>query len=90
MTDNALSAAADAVRTAAEQSGDEDASSRLSDLAEQLDSLAAGDQMVDHGRLARIQSALDDVQTSADDDVAATIETALDEINAHRETLDGV
>jgi len=81
-----LATASDRVASAAERAADD----RLHDLAEQLDSLAQGERHADHGRLARIQSALDEVQTDASDDVAATLEEALDAIAAYRETLEGV
>jgi len=81
-----LATASDRVASAAERADND----RLHDLAEQLDSLAQGERHVDHGRLARIQSALDEVQADASDDVAATIEEALDAIDAYRETLEGV
>lgn len=81
-----LAAASDHVASAAERTGND----RLDDLAEQLDSLAQGDRHIDHGRLARIQAALDEVQADASDDVATTIEEGLDAIDAYRETLEGV
>lgn len=63
---------------------------RLSDLATQLDEMAAGEKHADHGGLARIQAALDEIQPQVSDDVAATIEEARDEIRAYRETIEGV
>jgi hypothetical protein len=76
-----VAAAADA----AESGGD-----RLADLAAQLESLAAGDRHADHGRLARIQSALDAVRDDAGETAAADIDAADDAIDAYRETLEGV
>jgi hypothetical protein len=81
-----LATASDRAASAADDADND----RLRDLADQLDSLAQGDRYADHGRLARIQAALDEVQADAGDDVAATIEEALDAIDAHRETLEGV
>ncbi|MFB6298091.1 MAG: hypothetical protein ABEH56_06190 [Salinirussus sp.] len=81
-----LASASDLVAEAGEAADND----RLVDLAEQLDSLARGERHADHGRLARIQSGLDEEQATVDDDVAVTIEEALDAIDAHRETLDGV
>jgi hypothetical protein len=44
----------------------------------------------DHGRPARIEAKLGDVQPAGDEEVAAAIEAALDEIHAYRETIEGV
>lgn len=90
MSRSELASAADLLRDAAADAADSDDADRLRDLADQLDTLAERDQGPDHGRLARLQSGLDDVQTGASDDVASTIESALDEIRSFRETLDGV
>lgn len=90
MSRSELASAADLLREAAGGAADGDDADRLEDIADQLDTLADRDQGPDHGRLARIQSGLDDVQTGASDDVAATIESALDEIRSFRETLEGV
>lgn len=89
MTQSELAGAAGTLRDAADadDSGNAD---RLRDLADQLDTLADRESGPDHGRLARIQSGLDDVQTAASDDVAATIGEARDELRSLRETLDGV
>lgn len=63
---------------------------RLTDLASQLDGLATGDRGPDHGRIARIQAALDEIQPAVEDEPAVTIENARDELISYRETLDGV
>jgi len=71
--------------TDAQEHGD-----RLQELSSQLQDLSEREQNADHGRLARIQAALDEVQPNVSDDVAATIEQARDEIRAYRETIEGV
>ena len=68
----------------------DDHADRLGELADQLGALADQDRDVDHGRLARIQSGLGEIQPDVDDDVAATIDEANDEVNAFRETIEGV
>jgi hypothetical protein len=88
MTRQELATASDRLASAAENSGAD--AERLSDLADQLDTLADRDRGPDHGRLARIESALDDIQHDASDDVAVTIDEALDAIHDFRETLEGV
>jgi hypothetical protein len=89
MTRQALATASDLLASAADDSTGA-AAERLSDLAAQLDTLADRDRSPDHGRLARIESGLDELQTDASDDVAATIDEALDAIHEFRETLEGV
>ncbi|MFC7133391.1 MULTISPECIES: DUF7553 family protein [Salinibaculum] len=89
MTRQELATASDLLASAAEDSSGDDAD-RLADLSAQLDTLAERDTDPDHGRLARIESALGDVQSDASDDVAATIDDALDAIHDFRETIEGV
>lgn len=67
-----------------------EAAERLEDIAGQLDHLSTADRGPDHGRLARIQTALDEIQTDVDDEAAATIDEALEQVVAHRETVDGI
>jgi hypothetical protein len=89
MTRDNLADASERLASAA-QSTDGDAADRLQSLSDQLDTLAERDRGPDHGRLARIESGLDEIQADASDDVAATIEDALDSIRAYRETIEGV
>jgi hypothetical protein len=84
-----LASASDRLASTAEEASD-DARETLTDLADQLDRLAAADHGPDHGRLARIEAKLDGVQTGASDDVAVAIDAALDDIHAYRETIEGV
>ena len=83
-----LATASDLLASAAEDAGDH--ADRLHELSDQLDTLADQDRDVDHGRLARIQSGLAEVQPDLDDGAAATIDEANGEINAFRETIEGV
>lgn len=89
MTRTELATAADMVEDAA-VAADGEPAERLDDLAGQLDSLAEAERGPDHGRLARIQSGLHDVEPAVGDEAAACIRDALDEIDAYRETLEGV
>ena len=84
-----LQTATDLVESAA-QDTDGEASERLSSLADQLAAFASGEKAADHGLLARIQSGLHEVEDDVDEATVETINDALDAINAHRETLDGV
>jgi hypothetical protein len=90
MTRENLATASDRLESAADASDDEDAAERLRDLAGQLDSLAERERGPDHGRLARIENALGDLQESAGDEVAAEIEAGHDAVIAFRETVEGV
>mgnify|MGYP000128982705 CR=1 FL=1 len=84
-----LATASDLLASAADDAGDH--ADRLRELSDQLGSLADQDRDVDHGRLARIQSGLDEIQPDLDDDdAAAALDEANDEINAFRETIEGV
>jgi len=88
MTRTKLATASETLETAAENTdtnGD-----RLADLAGQLEKLTEADRGPDHGRLARIQTALDEIQQEVDDETAATIEDARTEISDYRATVDGV
>jgi hypothetical protein len=90
MTREELATASDLLESAAEDTASEDARGRLSDLADQLDRLSTADRGPDHGRLARIQSALADLGDGDGADVAATLEDADDQLNAYRSDLEGV
>ena len=61
---------------------------RLTGLADQLDTLATRDRDPDHGRLARIENALTDLEASSD--VAEQVASAHESVVAFRETVDGV
>ncbi|MFB6178810.1 MAG: hypothetical protein ABEI77_03685 [Halorientalis sp.] len=84
-----LQTAAEHLRTARE-SADDEAAGRLDDLATKLDSLATDDRGPDHGSMARIQNALNDIKAEADEAVVAAIDDAKDAISDYRSTVDGV
>lgn len=90
MTRDRLATAADHVRAAADAASDEAHADRLSGLADQLSSLATADRDPDHGRLARLLSAFDEVEAAAGDAVGDHLDAAREEISAFRETLEGV
>ncbi len=83
-----LETAAQTLRTASDATTG-DHSDRLGDLADQLDDLATRDAGPDHGRLARIQSALVDLQEELSAETSDAIDDADDAINAYRETIEG-
>ncbi|WEL18334.1 Uncharacterized protein SVXHr_2179 [Halorhabdus sp. SVX81] len=88
MTRTELATASDKLESAVDSAGDN--TDRLADLAGQLDQLADAERGPDHGRMARIQTALDEIQQDVDDETAATIEDARTEISNYRATVDGV
>lgn len=90
MTREELATASDRLESAAADTENDDASERLGELAGQLDRLSTADRGPDHGRLARIQSALNDLQSGDGADVAETIENADDAITEYRSDLEGV
>ena len=85
-----LSTASERLDAAAANTADDAAAERLSELSGQLSKLATADRGPDHGRLARIQSALNDLETGDATDVADSIDAADDAINDYRSDLEGV
>jgi polyhydroxyalkanoate synthesis regulator phasin len=75
---------------AASEAAADDASERLTDLAEQLENLSTADRGPDHGRMARIQNALSDLKADASAEVVDEIDAAKGAISAYRETVQGV
>lgn len=87
MTRETLATASETLESAADATGGDDAAERLSSLADQLDALATRDRDPDHGRLARIENALTDLE---DADVGERVESAHESVVAFRETIEGV
>lgn len=90
MSGNELTKASEQIESAASETTDDDASERLTELAGQVTDIAEGETEADHGRIARIQAALDELQSSLEDDVAATVDSARDKLSSYRKGLDGV
>jgi len=90
MTHGELTKASDLLESAATDTGNDDARERLGDLAGQLERLSTADSGADHGRLARIQSALNELKRGDGADVTETIDEADDAINEFRSDLEGV
>lgn len=84
-----LSEASERLESAAEDAASE-AADRLNDLADQLDTLSERDDEPDHGRLARIQNALDDLKDGASETVREKIDAAKERIRSFREGVEGV
>ena len=95
MSRSYLQDAHDAVNEAAAESTDREATDRLSGLADQLETLAGRDRGPDHGRLARIQTALGEVESglsesAGDEAAAAAIERARQRLSEYRSGVEGV
>ncbi|WP_435068133.1 DUF7553 family protein [Haloplanus sp. C73] len=82
-----LERATEALRAATELATGE-AADRLAKQAEQFEKLA--ESGADHGRLARHENALREIQSEADEAVADHIDEAMSAITAYRETIEGV
>ncbi|MFC7215647.1 hypothetical protein ACFQO4_16355 [Saliphagus sp. GCM10025334] len=89
MTRTELAAASDTLREAA-NAASADLATRLEEQAETVADLAERATGPDHGRLARLEHSLRDIQRAADENVSRRIDTALEEIRAYRETVEGV
>ncbi|MEF8852103.1 MAG: hypothetical protein V5A44_10665 [Haloarculaceae archaeon] len=90
MTRENLATARDRLEAAADATDDEGAAERLRDLAGQLDTLAERERGPDHGRLARIENAFEDVSETVGEAASAEIEAAHEAVVAFRETVEGV
>ena len=85
-----LRTAAEKLRDAQNETSNADAADRLESLAEQVEKLADAERGPDHGRLARLEHNLQDVQGDLDDEGAALVDEALSHERAYRETVEGV
>ncbi|CQH62417.1 uncharacterized protein HHUB_3753 [Halobacterium hubeiense] len=86
-----LRAASDHLRAASVAADDPDDEQRLYEQSDALAELATADSGPDHGRLARITHALDDLADAVDDeDARESIADAKASVEAYRETVDGV
>lgn len=85
-----LDAASDHLRNAAVATTNDEHEQRLYDQSEQLAHLAAADDGPDHGRLARITHALDELSAELGADAGEHVDAAKEDVEAYRETVDGV
>jgi len=90
MTRDELATASELLADAAQSVDSDDDSDRLSELSDQLDHLSTADEGPDHGRLARIQNALHDLEDSAGEDASATIAESHDHVREYRSGVEGV
>ncbi|QGA81630.1 hypothetical protein [Halomicrobium sp. LC1Hm] len=90
MTRDALATASDRLASAAQSADSDDDGQRLSELADQLDRLSTADEGPDHGRLARIQNALHDLEDSTEGDATDAIAEAHEHVKEYRSGVEGV
>ena len=84
-----LRRASDLLADAADGTSGEPAD-RLDAFAERLDRMAGSERDPDHGRLATVLLKLEEIADDVDDDVAATIEEAREQVTEFRKTVEGV
>lgn len=89
MSRDELSRASELVEQAGGNTDGEPAE-RLAGFADQLETLATRERGPDHGRLARILTALEEIQADVDDETAETIAEARDAITEYRKGVSGV
>jgi len=85
-----LRAASDHLRAAAVAAEDAEHEQRLYDQSDTLATLATAENGPDHGRLARITHALDDVAADLEGEAAENVADAKERVTAYRETVEGV
>ncbi|MFB6184327.1 MAG: hypothetical protein ABEI96_07210 [Haloarculaceae archaeon] len=90
MTREKLLEASECLESAADAASDDATRERLQDIAGQVATRAESERGPDHGRMARWQSALDEVLADADDTVADDVEAAKSLISDYRQGVAGV
>jgi hypothetical protein len=63
---------------------------RLYERSDELANLAAADEGPDHGRLARITHALDDLADEVEEETSEYVQKAKEKVKEYREGVDGV
>ncbi|WP_049899254.1 DUF7553 family protein [Halococcus agarilyticus] len=76
--------------TDASHDADGDLRERIEGLAEQLDDLADADRGPDHGRIARMENALNEIEAQLDGDARENVRAAHEHLSEYRSTVSGV
>ena len=74
----------------ASRDADGDLRERIEGLAEQLDDLADADRGPDHGRIARMENALNEIEAQLDGDARENVRDAHEHLSEYRSTVSGV
>jgi hypothetical protein len=90
MANEDLQRASDLLAAAAEAEADDDRRERIEDIADQLDRFASADHGPDHGRLARFENALLEIEDGASDEVVDEVTTAHEAVKEYRSGVEGV
>lgn len=90
MTRSQLQTASDHLSTAAEKTDEESQRERLTDLADQIETLAEADHGPDHGRLARFENALLEINRDASAAVVKEVTAAHEALKEYRSGVEGV
>lgn len=90
MTREELATASELLAEAAESTDNEDYAERLESLSDQVGDLAEAERGPDHGRLARIENALNDLSESTSGDTVETINDAHHHVKEYRSGVEGV
>lgn len=90
MADEELQRASEHLQTAASQSNDSDLSERMQSLADKLDRLANADHGPDHGRLARFENALLEMEEGSEGEIVDEITSAHEAVKDYRSGVEGV
>lgn len=85
-----LQGASEALRQAAEVTENEELEERVYNQSLELAELATAERGPDHGRLDRHRNVLLDIKETADAEVAALVEDAMEQIRTYREGVSGV
>ena len=89
MSRDHLGRASELLADAADRADGEPAD-RLDAFADRLERMAEAERDPDHGRLATVLLKLDEIADEVDDDVAATVEEAREQVTEFRKTVEGV
>jgi gas vesicle protein len=89
MVRDKLSDASDNLREAAIEAK-ADFEERLYERSDELANLAAADEGPDHGRLARITHALEDLGEDVEEETREHVQKAKEKVKEYREGVDGV
>jgi gas vesicle protein len=84
-----LSEASDNLREAAIE-GKAEFEERLYERSDELANLAAADDGPDHGRLARITHALEDLAEDVEEETREHVQQAKEKVKEYRENVEGV
>ena len=90
MSRDELRAAGNSLAHANEGVEDSALTERIAGLADQLETLAEASRGPDQGRIARMENALDEIETELDGDARERVREAHEQLRAYRSTVGGI